>query len=1224
VNITSPALQLADLRRPAPHFQRAINLKYDLDNTDVIAAYVPTTASADALTRLLRSLAPDARQRAFLLHAPYGSGKSLLGTILAGILSKDEVLREALTPVVSQLEDIAPETAALVGQHLSDGPRLLPVILNGDEGDFASALLRALFTALRRIGWDEIRLATHYQAALDTLTLWQTSYPETYERLAEMLRRENWTLEALINGLQRADEESYEAFQRLYPTLTAGATFNHYGHSAIDTYREAITVLATEGEYDGVIILWDEFGRFLESRAGDVFGREAALLQELAEFANHSVETPLHLILVTHKVIGGYVWNLPTDYLQEWQRIAERFQALDVSGDPLVAYRLIAAALTVTNGTAWARYLEAHHATLAQVMANAVEHRLFPELDASQLQRWVMESAHPLHPLTVYCLPRLSNKVAQNERTLFTFLTADGPTALPDLLSQTRLNGAVSWIGLEALYDYFAGALRADTGPGGVHPVWVAAEHALSKASPEDELSRRLIKALAVLQAVGETDVLHSTTGTLAFALQVNTEQVEHAAHVLVRRKVARQHRLDRTWELMVGSDVDIEAAIREALEKRPPSPLQLRHLLEKTLPPPVYLARQHNTRTGMTRFFWSWYRYPEEINGTDWDTILKASDYADGLIIYLLAGNPVELAQARALAQAQTSDRVLFVAPARPLSVEELLRELIALLDLKNAPDFREQDSRVVGELEFFIEDVIARLAQSLTPLIDPWKDAAEWYWQGQRQNPMNTPGRVTHLVSRICDSIFPLTPELRNDALNRHNPTTQQIRAAEQVIDALLTQIASEQLGITGHGPDWLILHTILREPGILRRDEQSWSIGLPTQAALTEVWQVMDAFLARARQSPQPFADLLDALQSPPFGLRLGVLPLLLAATLQCHWAVVTARRDGKAIFPVIGATFTDICRNPQPYTLELGPDDEQRHQLWAILEEQFCETLTPEERRRQPLQVLSVGMMRWLRSLPRFAQDTKRLSADALQFRHLIEVATKDPAPVFFEQLPALLEKGVSTSEPDNDQQIITTRLDALRGELETAYLDLLRRGERFITEQFAPDATPQPLNGLAALKHWANHLETQTQTPVASSRLGDARAQALVDIAINAADPDALLDMLGRRVAGAAPRDWPDSGEERFYHTLNEAKLAAERQIAGLAVPAESVLQVNVQTGERPAQPYRFQQVALSDAGQRILQNFKSTLETTGRVLSDDEKRQLAVLLLEYVLGEEDV
>lgn len=1224
IPLTPPVL--ADLRQSAPRFQRAINLKYDLGNAGTIAAYVPTARTTDAVKRLLKATSPDAKQRAFLLHGPYGSGKSLLAVLLAAVLSRDEMLTSALGPIVSLFEDVDLDSAELVKQYLRSGPCLLPVVLNGDEGDLASALLRALFSAFRRIGWDDMRLTTHYQAALETLNLWQQDYPETYTRLADKLETEGWSVDNLVKGLNSAESQAYDVFQRLYPALTAGATFNnHYGQSVVDTYREAVTLLYKETPYDGIVILWDEFGRFLEARAGDVFGREAALLQELAEFANSSTEKQLHLILVAHKVIGGYVWNLPPDYLQEWQRIGERFQTLDVSGDPVVAYRLIAAALTTPDREAWSRYLEMHKAAFAQLVANTVEQRLFPELDEVHLQSWIMEGAHPLHPLSVYCLPRLSNRVAQNERTLFTFLTTDEPLALPDLLKRAVLNGSVNWVGPEWLYDYFAVALRADTGPGGVHPIWAAAEHSLSKIPNEDVLSRRLIKTLAVLQAVGETNVLHPTTGTLAFALQVDFEQVEQAAHVLARRKLARLHRFDRTWELVVGSDVDIEAAIQEARNRRPPSPLQLRHLLEEVLPPHIYHPRQHNTRTSMARFFWSWYRYPAEINGIHWDTVLRELDYADGLVVYLLARNSAELAKAHEVAKAEASDRIVFVVPPKPLSIEEPLQELVALLDLKNSPAFREQDHRITGELEFFIEDTTARLARLLAPLVDPWEGVAEWYWQGQRQKTiLNSPGQVTRLISRICDTVFHSTAVFSNDALNRRNPTPQQIKAAEHVIDALLTREPSEQLGITGFGPDWLIVHAVLRAPGLLREDaEGKWFIRRPIQAGLTEAWHVIEEFLNCARRAPQSWADLLEKLQMPPFGLRLGILPLLLAAALRQHWAVATVRRDQKPIFPVTGSTFTDLCRSPQHYTLELGPDDKYHHQLWLVLKGRFCASMSQEELHRQPLQVLSAGMMRWLQGLPRFAQTTQRLSEEVLHFRKLIEVAAKDPAPVLFDQLPAFLDGGdIRTTLGQPYQEAVAARLDLLCGELETAYLDLLHRGERFVIEQFAADAMPVPCSAKAAVVYWAGNLEAQTHTKLTGLRLGSVPAQALLEIALTAPSSDAFLDTLARRITGVAPRDWTDSGESAFYHSLAEAKATAEREVAGFAGVAERVLQVRVQVGERQLEPYWFQRVTLSDVGERIFQNFKTTLETTGRLLSADERRQLAVLLLKYMMGDE--
>lgn len=1214
--------------RPSPHFQRAINLKYDLGNADYISAYVPTPKAAKAIKALLRSTRPNGSGRATLLYGPYGSGKSLLATVLATILSRDEVLQGALIPVVERLKSLDPEAADLVKEHLRFGPRLLPIVLSGDEGDLGSALLRGLTQALLRVGLRDIRPRTHYQAALDTIAMWQADYPETYDRLALLLQAEGHSLEALCEGLKLAEPEAYDLFQRLYPRLTSGAIFNnHYGQSVVEAYHETVSTLRANADYDGVVVLWDEFGRFLEARAGEPFGREAALLQEFAEFANRSGEAQVHLILITHKVISSYAWGLPDEYLQEWRRIEDRFRALDVSTDPAVAYRLISSAIIVSDQAAWTDYLAAHQTDFARMMGWVVKHRLFPELGEPEIRRWILEGAYPLHPLAVYCLPRLANKVAQNERTLFTFLAADEPGTLAEYLSRIPLDGSLRWIGLDVLYDYFAEAMRADIGPGGVHSVWAAAEHALKKVPFEDTFTRRLIKALAVLQALGETEVLSPNTSTLAFALEANPEAVEQAVHYLARRKLARLHKLDGTWELATGSSVDIEAAIKEVLSRRPPSSFQLRRLLEEVLPPRPHQARRYNHKYGMVRFFWSWYRHPEEIESVNWSSVLKELGYADGLVVYILARNAGELDKARAVVKTITAERVVFVIPKKPLLINEPLHELFALIELKNDPTFREQDERVISELDFFIEDTTARLERALASLVDPRENGAEWYWRGEPWSrfPVDSPGRVTRLISEICECVFNQTPVLRNEMFNVRTPSKVQMRAAEKVIEALLTNEPDERLGLSGYGPDWLIVNTILKAPGILRQDERGeWIIGKPVDERMAQVWAVMEKFFKRAREEPQPFAELLDTLQSPPFGLRLGVLPVLIAAALRRHLHVTTVRRDRKPVLPLTGAIFIDLCKRPEHYTLELGPEDARQAAIWSLLEDRFGGQVLPEERRHQPLRYLSLGMVRWLQSLPRFAQVTRRLSEDALRFRRLIKKAVKEPGVVLFKELPALLE----TREFDQDidgayQEALSKRLNSLMGELETAYLELLRRLDQFAIKLFAPDAPTARLDGYSALAYWIEKLQEQSGRSLTELRFSDVRAEGLVRVACSDIREDGFWDKLAREIFGSAPRDWDDKSEERFYEVLAEAKAEVEREVLGLVAESEEVVEISLRVGKEERRAYRFRQVSLSEQGQRILQHFKSTLEISGRPLSPDERRQVVLALLKYVMGESD-
>lgn len=51
-------------------------------------------------------------------------------------------------------------------------------------------------------------------------------------------------------------------------------------------------------------------------------------------------------------------------------------------------------------------------------------HPLFSDTYEEGIDR-VIYDCYPLHPVSTFILPRLSERVAQNERTLFTFISAD-------------------------------------------------------------------------------------------------------------------------------------------------------------------------------------------------------------------------------------------------------------------------------------------------------------------------------------------------------------------------------------------------------------------------------------------------------------------------------------------------------------------------------------------------------------------------------------------------------------------------------------------------------------------------------------------------------------------------------------------------------------------------------------------------------------------------------
>jgi len=1229
---------LSAIRRPSPHFRRAINLKYDLGDTDYIAGYVPIPNAAQALMALLSATRPAANQRAYLLYGAYGSGKSLFATVLAAILSRNETLNPALAPVLDRLRQDFPDAAQAAAAQLADGPRLLPIVLSGDEGELSVALGRALDRTLTNSGLSDICPRTVYRVALETIRLWHDEYPATYDQLTHWLENREETLERLVQALEQYRPWAYQLFLEVYPLLTAGATFDrHNGQSTVEIYRQTVDELRTSG-YDGITVLWDEFGRFLEARAGEPSGMDAASLQDLAEACNRSGTGQMHLILIAHKELGQYASHLPPDYQQEWERIAGRFRQLDLSGDPEVSYRLIAEALNVTDPVAWSALLEAQQETMDRLLERIFELGLFRLLTEARIRELVLEGAYPLHPLSTYCLPRLSNRVAQNERTLFTFLASEEPDALGSHLAQVAPGTPGAWVCLDRLWDYFAQAVCADAGASGAHPVWASVEAALRKAALGDTLAVRLVKSLGVLTVVGSTDGVHPSTEMLCFATGMEgyegRQAVEERLKYLTRRKTLIFNQIEGAWEFFSGSSVDLEAILAEARETRLLNPVQRRQLLERILPLHHYRARRFNQVHGMTRFFWSLYRAPQELANTEWDLTLREVrvngqrwEYADGFVVYVLATDEAELNQAYEQAQAFHHPQVLTVVPRRPLLIIQPLTDWLVLDELNHDARFKEQDpERLQRELDFYLTETVARLEQALSPLTQPAANASDWYYQGKLCNPGDDAG-VSRLLSDICEQVFPQTPYLFNELLNKREPSPVQVRAVNQVIDALFVERLSGDLNLSGNGPDVMAVKTILKAPRILRptcTDDGTWEINHPTDEALAQAWDEIDCFLRQAQMEPRSLDEILRMLQSPPYGLRLGILPLLIATVMRGYLRAATVRKGKKVVIPLAGETFTDLCRHPDQYTIELGTWDMRQEMLWQVLEDQFGKWILDDERRYQPLSYLSLGMLRWLQSQPRYARDTNHVSAEATRLRDLIRQANSDPSRVLFEELPALLDNGSQT--PDNEvyRNVLEKRLSGLLGEITNAPQELQHRLDRFAVQRFAA-SSPTPLwDGHAALSYWLTGVEQQAGVQIGTLRFGDVRAEGLVQVIRACDDSQApFWDRLSQQLIGIALRDWSDRSEEIFKMQLLETREWIEREVLGLAEESETI-QLHIRLPDASEQTYRFRPTDLSPQGQRLLQNFKSTFRIAGRPLSPDERRQVVLALLHHVLGEEDV
>ena len=96
-----------------------------------------------------------------------------------------------------------------------------------------------------------------------------------------------------------------------------------------------------------LVLLIDEFGKYLEFSSDDPKNGDVYVLQELAELASRS-NGLIKVITIRHQAIMGYFSGMKGSFLNEWKKIQGRFQDIVHSNSIEDTFKLISYHLQFT------------------------------------------------------------------------------------------------------------------------------------------------------------------------------------------------------------------------------------------------------------------------------------------------------------------------------------------------------------------------------------------------------------------------------------------------------------------------------------------------------------------------------------------------------------------------------------------------------------------------------------------------------------------------------------------------------------------------------------------------------------------------------------------------------------------------------------------------------------------------------------------------------------
>lgn len=824
----------SDVIKINKNFQTSVNLELDLNNENKINEYIPTSDICDVLKKYINAIVQQNGDKATTLVGPYGKGKSFLLLVLAYIISQNSSSK-AYVKLLKRIKKIDNELFALIQSFNESGKKLLPIIINSNYDNLNQAFMLALNDALKREGISDIIPETAYSVCLSLINEWKKDDEHMARVLARCEEKLKTSLDKIEMGLKNYSADSYNSFVELYNCVTHGMPFNPLvNNDIVHIYSEVVYEISKQG-FSGAFIIFDEFSKFLES-AGSSTSKDLKIIQDFAETASRSsAEEQLHICCVTHKSFSLYK---STDKTDSFKTVEGRFKEVKFNRSLDENYQIISAAIKNEDAAEIINsYINSHNDFYESLGS-------FEPFNRDINKKELYNGCFPLNPVTVYSLIQLSELVAQNERTLFTFISDTDDNSFNSFLHSNN-DGLFN---VDKIYDYFSPLLKREEG-NEIRNVWYRTEGTLSRIADND--SRRIIKALAVILMIDDVDNFPSNVDNLALATMLPKEVVAGKINNLIENHYLRQNVINNLISFASSSNKAIEDQVNSIAQTNIGS-ISYDSILDEINESRYILPRRYNEQNKITRFYKVLFITEDQFNSLSSFDIFRERDFSDGIVLNLIRTSMTEKAIKERFRKFSDLDVILkypghFV---KNLLFDELLR-YVSLQELQ----FRGgNDDVITNEIDLLLQETIEDI-RKLTD--DSFNNDYRFL-----SNQIKESKSFNDLLSDQMSLIYTKRIVFNNELINKNTITSAYQKAANNVIEDLLNKKNTEY---SETSPE-----TTIRKSVIYKMD----------QPDVIDVKDSIKQAIISAEKKPLRINDLVDRYTKTPYGIRRGVFPLILA--------------------------------------------------------------------------------------------------------------------------------------------------------------------------------------------------------------------------------------------------------------------------------------------------------------------------------------------------------
>ena len=975
---------IASLHNFSGRFLRSTDLVRDFDDPHGLDGYWLTNFSRSCLGRISDGFRQDSATRSWRLTGDFGSGKSSFALLLAHTSS--DAQNRLPKSILHQVVSEIPSVTTL---------RYAPVLVTATRERMAPAILRAVYKVFGSL-YSRRGIRSDLEIEISTL-------------LAKPDQIEDSQVLSLIEKTNRK--------------------------------------IIQNGRSNGMLLILDEVGKFLEFAAHNRDAQDVYFLQRLSEIANRSGKEPLIVVCLLHQGFNAYAEQLAPSSQREWEKVAGRFEEI-VFRQPLDQVALLIASALKLNEERLPKQLQKQ---AAAVFDAGVKLGWFGTSASREVLGSLTHKLFPIDPLLLPVLVRMFQRFGQNERSLFSFLCSYEPFGLR-AFSNNSLDKTSSPYRIADFYDYIRANFGHRLGVASYRTHWGVIESKIDIHPADKYLELRILKTVGVLNLLNVDDV-RPTRDALCWAVAGESEEGRQDVARLLKKLEGRDLHFrgeTRGYSLWPYTSVDIDARLNEA-KIVIPEVTKVADAIRKQLDSRPIVARSHYIETGNLRYFNIIYCEPSDLVEKALEQI---STHGDGIVVVPLCEtrHETEVALQTARELKGRKDLIQLVAVPRPLNhlhqaaLDALRWEWVQV----NTPELN-NDAYARDEVELHLQEARNRLQSQIQEFIGlhriGGRNTLSWFYCGiDKQLP--TGRKVMRWLSELCNDVYRSAPKIRNELVNRHTLSSAAVAARMRLIERMFSCAHKPDLGMPPDRkpPEKSMYFSVLRAAGLHRVVAGQWKIGYPdvdTNMCVLPALRKIHKIISDRPDVRVPLNELMSVLRQPPFGVRGGLFPIFLATVAIANRQEIAFYENGTFLREVGRDEFLRMTKAPEKFDVQYCRIDGMRSTLFMRLAQVL--ELSSSDREVVVLDVVS-RLCHFVANLPEYSRSTKRVSQTAIAIREVI-LEAREPIHMVFHDLPIACghqkfdtEMAVSVKTADTFVQQVKTAMD----ELEMSLLGLKHR------------------------------------------------------------------------------------------------------------------------------------------------------------------------------------